>query len=70
MTSADPRVLTKEEKAVLQAKASTGYLPSLEEIRNYIHTTRVSFLANQAKGKQPASRLKKKVVDESQVDFF
>lgn len=67
----DPRTLTREEVSSLQARAAKGELPSLDEIRDFIHTTRVSFLANAAAQKSAAkSRVKKPPVDESQIDFF
>lgn len=67
----DPRTLSREEVSSLQARAARGEIPSLDEIRDFIHTTRVSFLANAAAVKASGkSRTKKTPVDESQIDFF
>lgn len=70
----DPRILSRDERLSLQAECAAGKIPTLDQIRDYIHTTRVSFLAKAAKdkaaGKTPKSRVKKPVIDESQVDFF
>lgn len=68
----NPRILSREEKLSLQSRSAAGETPSLDEIRDYIHTTRVSFLAAEASkaGKSPKSRLKKTPLDENQIDFF
>jgi hypothetical protein len=71
---AEPRILTRDERIALQASCAAGNIPTLDQIRDFIHTTRVSFLsrkaAKDAQGKVTKSRVKKAVVDESQVDFF
>lgn len=71
MTS-DPRTLSREELSSLQARAARGEIPTLEEIRDFIHTRRVSFLANAAAQKASAKSRTKKAPppDESQIDFF
>jgi len=67
---AEPRTLSRDERIALQARCAAGEIPTLDEIRDYIHTTRVSYLARAEKAKAQKSRVKKPPVDESQVDFF
>ena len=64
-----PLKLSQEEISLLQAKAARGEELTLDELRNYVHTTRVSYLAAESKGKQK-DRTKKAEVSESQIDFF
>jgi hypothetical protein len=70
----EPRTLSRDERIALQAACAAGKIPTLDEIRDYIHTTRVSFLARKAaddaRGKVTKSRVKKTPVDENQIDFF
>jgi hypothetical protein len=72
--ASEPKTLSRDERLTLQAECAAGKIPSLDEIRDYIHTTRVSFLARKAqddaRGKVTKSWVKKTLVDESQVDFF
>ena len=62
---------SREELAALRARAEKGDIPSLDEIRRFVHTTRVSYLAAESRGK-PKSRTAKPKADESdaQIDFF
>jgi hypothetical protein len=74
VSNAEPKTLSRDERIALQARCAAGEIPTLDQIRDYIHTTRVGFLSRKAAadaaGKSPKSRVKKVAVDESQVDFF
>jgi hypothetical protein len=62
--------LSKEEIAALQNRAAMGIIPTLEEIRRYIASTRISYLAAESKSK-PKDRIKKPdTKDDTQIDFF
>lgn len=61
--------LSREEIRALQIRASKGETPSLEEIRRYIASTRVSYLSAESRTK-PKIRTRKAEPDENQLDFF
>jgi hypothetical protein len=60
---------SKEEIAALRESAGKGKIPTLLDVRRYVLSTRISYMAIEAKVK-PKDRTKKPTVDENQIDFF
>ena len=69
--SAEIIPLTKDEIAALAARAQRGDIPTIEEVRRYVASTRASYTAAAGKKAKPKDRTKKPdKKDDRQIDFF
>lgn len=66
----DPLPLTKEEIQSLRASAARGIIPTLEQVRRYVATTRKSYLAAEQKSKPKDRTAKPPPPTDAQIDFF
>jgi hypothetical protein len=62
--------LSKLEISSLQARAAKGEIPTLEEVRRYVASTRVSYLAAETRSKPKDRTAKAPKPDDRQIDFF
>ena len=70
MESSNPSPLSRAEIAALQARAARGEIPTLEEVRLYVASTRVSYLAAESQSKPKDRTAKPPKGDDRQIDFF
>ncbi len=68
--SAEITPLSKAEIASLQARAARGEIPTIEEVRRYVASTRVSYLAAETRSKPRDRTAKPPKPDDKQIDFF
>jgi hypothetical protein len=70
MADSAPSPLTRAEIASLQAAAARGKIPTLEQVRRYVASTRVSYLAAETRSKPKDRTAKPSPNDDKQIDFF